>query len=330
MQQDLISVVVPVYKVESVLGDCLDSICNQTYKNLEIILVDDGSPDNCGRICDEYEKKDHRIRVIHQKNQGLSAARNNGLEQSSGEYIAFVDSDDILHKEFYNLMMQALKYTGADMSVCNMMKIERKDIQKKFLYQKIENPRAKIISPKEACSWFYQEKYRDSTALAAVNKLYKKTLFGTSIRYPYGKLHEDIATTYKLFCSSEKIAYVDLKLYCYIITPGSITNSSFGLKNLYALDAYREMRDYFKKDEEFFIENHVEKWFLLHLLDHYVKVKNNCPDEKRTAYELLKEFRRDYRKYRLSMELSIKERLRFEIVYYMPKCWFYSIHLRKR
>ena len=115
---DLVSVIVPIYKVEKYLGKCVDSIINQTYKNLEIILVDDGSPDNSGKICDEYAKKDNRIKVIHKENGGLSSARNAGLDVATGEFIAFVDSDDRIHLDFVEKLYRAIKEENADIASC--------------------------------------------------------------------------------------------------------------------------------------------------------------------------------------------------------------------
>ena len=121
MEQPLISIIVPVYNAEQYLEKCVNSIINQTYTNLEIILVDDGSPDNCGAICDEYAKKDSRIKVIHKSNGGVSSARNRALECLTGEYVAFVDSDDYIHQDYINVLYNALS-DGVDLSICAMNK----------------------------------------------------------------------------------------------------------------------------------------------------------------------------------------------------------------
>lgn len=118
--EDLISVIVPVYKVEKYINKCVDSIINQTYTNLEIILVDDGSPDNCGNICDEYAKKDNRIKVVHKENAGVSSARNIGLEKSSGKYITFIDADDYVEKNYCEELLNILKIENADCVACRL------------------------------------------------------------------------------------------------------------------------------------------------------------------------------------------------------------------
>ena len=117
--EELISVIVPIYKVEHYLPKCIDSIIHQTYQNLEIILVDDGSPDNCPEICDEYAKRDKRIKVVHQENGGLSAARNSGVEMANGEFLCFVDSDDYIHPKMYEILYKNLKKFKADISICD-------------------------------------------------------------------------------------------------------------------------------------------------------------------------------------------------------------------
>lgn len=121
--QDLISVIVPVYKVEKYLKRCVDSILAQTYPCLEVILVDDGSPDGCPAICDEYAREDRRVRVIHKENGGLSDARNAGIDAAKGKFLGFVDSDDYVHPRFYELLLQALKEEGADIAGCDVKKV---------------------------------------------------------------------------------------------------------------------------------------------------------------------------------------------------------------
>ena len=122
---DLISVIIPIYRVELYLKECIDSVLNQTYKNMEIILVDDGSDDNCPNICDAYKKKDSRIQVIHKKNGGLSDARNAGIEIAKGEYICFIDSDDVIHPSFLQILYEDLIETGSDMSICHYEKVDK-------------------------------------------------------------------------------------------------------------------------------------------------------------------------------------------------------------
>lgn len=134
MKEDLISIIVPVYKVENYLSKCLDSMICQTYKNIEIILVDDGSPDNSGKICDDYAKKDSRIKVIHKENGGLSDARNAGLKIATGKYIGFVDSDDYISVEMYEKLYNQAKKEDADIACCNYYRVKmEKNLIKELL-----------------------------------------------------------------------------------------------------------------------------------------------------------------------------------------------------
>ena len=121
LNKDVVSVIIPIYKAEPYLKKCLDSIAAQTYKNLEIILIDDGSPDNCGRICDEYAANDPRVKVIHKQNGGMSDARNTGLDNATGEYLTFIDSDDYVSENFVDTLLNALRDNDADMSVCSFV-----------------------------------------------------------------------------------------------------------------------------------------------------------------------------------------------------------------
>ena len=213
MQNSLISIIVPVYKVEKYLKKCLDSIINQTYKNLEIIIVDDGSPDRCPNICDEYSKKDDRIKVIHQKNMGLSMARNNGIKLATGDYIGFVDSDDFVEPTMYEDLYNAIIKNNAQMSICNFNIITNKD-----KYKKNDYPENKTYNKIE----FLKEILLDNNIQSyAWNKLYKKELFD-EIRYPVGKKYEDIGTTFYLAEKCDKIQLIGKAEYNYINRNDSI------------------------------------------------------------------------------------------------------------
>ena len=218
MSTDLISVIVPIYNVEKYLNRCVDSIINQTYKNLEIILVDDGSPDNCGKICDEYAKKDKRIKVIHKKNGGLSDARNAGIDLAKGKYIGFVDSDDYIEKDMYSYLYNLVLENNAQISICNWYEVnENERIDKNIKFNDF------TIGKDRAIEMLIQDKIIKNYAW---NKLYDISLFKKyDIRYPYGRKMEDVGTTYKLFYYSKKIAIGNKPEYNYIIRSNSIMNS---------------------------------------------------------------------------------------------------------
>lgn len=235
---ELISVIVPVYKVEEYLDKCIQSIVDQTYTNLEIILVDDGSPDRCGEMCDAWAKKDGRIRVRHQSNGGLSDARNAGMEIAVGTYIAFVDSDDWIAPDFIQSMYDAIRQSGAQIAGC--------DIQFVFPDEAIdlrqEAGKVKICTTEEAITDILQ--YRGFRAVAW-NKLYHRELLEGE-RYPVGKHHEDEFFTYRIIGKADKLVYVDKPMYFYLQRPGSIMYS-FTIKRLDALDAYLERLEYLKE-----------------------------------------------------------------------------------
>lgn len=213
MQDPLVSIIVPIYKVEPYLRRCLDSIVNQTYTNLEVILVDDGSPDNCPQICDEYAVKDRRIVVIHKKNGGLSDARNAGLDICKGEYVSFVDSDDWVDEKYIEILLDLVIKENADIAI-------GENIQTKQVVQK-QNIKSitKTYSHKEALFHLFSQNHL--AFIVSWGKIYKRNLFST-LRFPIGKFHEDEFTTYLLFNKSKKISYTSIILYFYFQRPNSI------------------------------------------------------------------------------------------------------------
>lgn len=215
-EKALISIIIPVYKVEKYLEKCIQSVINQTYENLQIILVDDGSPDNCGKICDEYAQKDHRIEVIHKSNGGLSDARNKGLEIAKGEYIGFIDSDDYIESDMYEVLYNLLKQYNADVSICNFYTVSQGKIAIKNAENRIkEYNRIEIL----------KEVLLDNNIQSyAWNKLYKKELFD-EIKYPVGKKYEDIGTTFYLLEKCNKVVVTGKPEYYYINRQDSIVNN---------------------------------------------------------------------------------------------------------
>lgn len=231
----MISVIVPVYNVEPYLRQCIDSILAQTYTDFELILIDDGSTDNCGAVCDEYAAKDDRIRVFHQENAGVSAARNTGITAARGEYIAFVDSDDWVVPTYLNrLYMQLIEY-DADISVCGMLSFaddcepENADF--------FADGNLKIMTGRDACLSIYR--MDGIVPIMAWGKLYRRQLFA-GIHYPIGKIHEDDATTPKLLYRAKKISILSAPLYAYRQRKGSIMHERFTEKHfdtIYAIDS---------------------------------------------------------------------------------------------
>lgn len=227
-----ISIIVPVYKVEPYLRRCVDSILNQTFTDFELILVDDGSPDNCGVICDEYAAKDNRVHVIHQKNGGLSAARNAGIDwafaHSDSSWLTFVDSDDWIHPQ----MLEILYHTAVDnhvkVSICS------------FAITHGEKP--EVLPDEYKVSIYTPADFYNSVAWG---KLYYKNCF-QNIRYPVGRIHEDEFTTYRILFQQEKIAVTEAPLYFYYQNTQSIMHTKWSPKRLDSVIALREQTEFFK------------------------------------------------------------------------------------
>ncbi|RKE95312.1 glycosyltransferase family 2 protein [Ichthyenterobacterium magnum] len=213
-----ISIIVPIYNVENYLVKCIDSIINQSYKNLEIILVDDESPDNCGKICDDYKLKDDRIVVIHQKNKGLSGARNSGLNIATGDYIAFVDSDDWVDLNMYDTMIKIAKKYQLDMIECG---ITESDIEKN---NTVEHAKIKIEN-----TWQTLKRVLKTSQFSACTKLFKKSIIDDS-RFLLNKTSEDIYFLFENISKMNKLGYFDYPFYYYRPNPEGITKSPYNLK----------------------------------------------------------------------------------------------------
>ncbi len=214
-----ISIIVPVYQVEKYLEKCITSIITQTYKNLEIILVDDGSIDNCPMICDQFQKKDARIKVIHQKNGGLSYARNIGLKIATGEYIGFVDSDDWIEPNMYEILMSALQTTGADIAVCGRQ-IEYENFKPNSI--DIKASEINFYSAEEALKIIIQD--RGFIRNAVWDKLFKRNIL-QEIKFPKNKIYEDILWTAQVIGNANIIIYIDYPLYHYFQHIESLTHN---------------------------------------------------------------------------------------------------------
>ena len=213
----LISIIVPIYNVEKYLSKCIESILEQTYTNFELILVNDGSPDKCGRICNEYAKKDSRIKVIHKKNGGLSSARNIGIDVAKGEYLGFVDSDDYIEPYMYEYLLKAALDNECSLSVCNINYV----FEDGKILNKVTNASDEVLNFVEAITEMNTYKKFD---MGAWSKLYKKDLF-KNIRFPEGKLSEDFYIMYKIFDRAQKVAYVSTPCYNYLQRANSITKN---------------------------------------------------------------------------------------------------------
>lgn len=235
---EIISIIVPIYKVEGYLDKCITSLVNQTYKNLEIILVDDGSPDNCGAICDAWAERDSRIKVIHKSNGGLSDARNAGLEVTTGEYVAFVDSDDWVELNYYEVLYKQLCKYNAKIAASGVIWAYED-------HEEISGTRfaTKSYNSEEA---LYTIQNNEGFLAVAWNKLYARELF-QKIRYPYGRIHEDEFVTYRIIAEAENLVLCQDVNYYYRQREGSIMAEPDCEKEVFVLDAYLERISMFRE-----------------------------------------------------------------------------------
>lgn len=240
IENPLISVIVPVYKVEEYLKKCIDSIINQTYKKLEIILVDDGSPDSCPQICDQYAKLDDRIKVIHKTNGGLSDARNAGMAVASGKYISFIDSDDYIDSNMLNILLDVAIKNNCQVVQCGTVKFNYgEDVNANK-----NNLAVKVYSTTDALF----ELINDRSLVQTVwNKLYSADVALTEF-FPKGKLNEDEFWTYKIFAKSTKIAEINADMYFYLQRNSSIMGEQYSIKRLDALQAKTERQDFIQNN----------------------------------------------------------------------------------
>lgn len=254
-EKPLITVIIPVYEVEKYLRRAVDSVLRQTYKNLEIILVDDGSKDGCPAICDEYASREARVRTIHKENGGLSDARNAGIDVAGGDYIAFLDSDDYYAPFFIEVLYDEICRTGAEVALCKYEVTDAllpsggpdfsavKDNYRKGQYS------CEVFGRRQMLLNQYDALCTDATYfIVAWNKLYKASLW-KGVRFPKGKIHEDEATIYRIFDRIQTGVYIKIPMYAYFSAPGSITRGKFRKERLQWFDALDERIDFFREKE---------------------------------------------------------------------------------
>ena len=235
----VISVMVPIYKVEAYLDRCVRSITEQTYKNTEIILVDDGSPDNCPHLCDAWAERDSRIKVIHKDNGGLSDARNAGLEAATGEYISFIDSDDFIAPEFLSELYSAMTESGADIAECSVTYVDEEGSELRYR-------NTATVSHMDKLEALRRLVLEDGIYQTVWNKLYRRSVID-GIPFEKGKHHEDDFWTYQVFDRIEKLVTVPTPMYYYLQRSSSIIGSGYTFKRLDGLNARYLRMEYLQK-----------------------------------------------------------------------------------
>ncbi len=236
MGRELISVIIPIYKVEKYLARCVDGVLAQVYTELEIILVDDGSPDRCGEMCDEYARRDARVTVIHKPNGGLSDARNAGLAAAHGDYITFIDSDDYISEDHISGLYEALtEEQDCDISVCDYLYAYEEDAGIRTGPSPYRKMKAQaVMSAHDALADFIYQDHFDSASFA---KLFRASVFA-GITFPAGRVHEDVMTIYKAFLKSRRVVFSPRTTYFYVQRSGSILHNKNKPRSYYNDAAY--------------------------------------------------------------------------------------------
>ncbi len=280
--KDKISIVIPVYNTAQYLPKCIESVLNQTYQNLEIIIVDDGSTDRSGEICDAYSKKDNRIKIIHKKNGGCADALNTGVRATTGKYLGFVDSDDYVENDMYEILLKAIYEHNADIAECGNFYYESKE---KIIIRRLNTSTASQFDSytalKKLIEGFLSNVYW--------NKLYKKDLV-KDVEFPVGNIQEDVAWTYKIYASSNKIVYLDIIKYNYLVREESVMQSLAWLKKLDWFYNLNERLEFIKKNFNslFYL---AQKNFLIYTLKTYMKLEiNEYLDKDRKNRNELKKY----------------------------------------
>ena len=315
MSTPLISVIIPVYNVEKYLRRCLDSVIAQTYQKLEIICVDDGSIDDSGKICDQYAVRDARIKVIHQENQGLSAARNRGLDAAEGEYIAFVDSDDYILEDMYKKMLDKLLNYNVDLCVCQCLyefSDGRQVVKRKNIDPTIYGRKASL----EFARFLYMGNYENGVVVAAWNKLYRRVLLD-KIRFE-GRIHEDEAFCGRIMAKNISVYVMEEQFYVYAQNGDSLTNKPFSANKFFFLDTLAERRELFKSDA--FIRQETEQLYCNMYIEYCLRArKDGVAVSHPERYRQI--FRKMFSSLRREGKAGIKFRLRMMLFSFSPSLY---------
>ena len=321
----LISIIVPVYNVENYLKRCIESILNQTFWDFELILVNDGSTDKSGNICDEYSMIDNRVKIIHKENGGLSSARNTGIKLAKGKYIGFVDSDDYINNMMYEILYKFIEMNDADIAICNYKKVSDDSIlNKEVNWSKIGVEKFSNI---EALEQIYE--MNGPQFVTAWNKLYKKELF-INCKYPEGKINEDEFIAHKLLYNSDLIIYVNEKLYYYYLRENSIMNSKFTIKRFDAVYAYKDRVNFFREINQKRLQYKAEYFFIEYFFRYYYRAKRELNMNKVEMLRIKRIFDEEVLNLLMNPSYNLKEKCMWILFYINPKLYEYKIKGKNR
>lgn len=290
----LISVIIPIYNVSEYLERCVKSVQRQSYKNLEIVLVDDGSTDGSGAICDDLERSDSRIKVVHQLNLGVATARNTGLDASSGEYISFVDSDDYVHPDFIKYLYSKLIENDCEISICSFIGTDSWEYSKEINWDETVD----VYDRRQLLDKFYSDMH--GAIIMLWNKLISRKCID-GIRFDDGFIHEDEGTTFKFLYNASRIVFCHEVLYYYYDRKGSITGNPYSVKRLDILKAYENRLEFYRTHGENELLSRECQFYLSEILNHYYKVRHFLGNDK----ELLGRLKEKYKKVYLSSDRAM-------------------------
>lgn len=285
----MISIIVPVYNIQNYIQKCVTSILNQTLQNFELILVDDGSTDTSGKVCDMFALQDSRIHVIHKTNGGLSSARNEGTVCAAGEYICYIDGDDFIAPNYLEVLYENIYNNNAQIAVCSYRSVnegEEYSTQENYAYSNV------VYTGRQAATEIVKNSNRNM--IIACGKLYHFSLKEKLI-FPEGYVHEDEFVTYKVLYGVERVVVIDAPLYLYVQRGGSITNSNYSLKRLDKLLALNEAISFFENCEDKELLDCAIKRYLLNIQIAWYRVYKNMKTEKQTLDELRNKWLKQYK-----------------------------------
>lgn len=301
-----ISIIVPVYKVEKYLNKCVDSILGQTFSDFELWLVDDGSPDNCPAICDEYAQKDSRVKVLHKPNGGLSDARNAALDVMTGDYVTFVDSDDYLAPDAVEILYDALIRNDADVSVGNMKSVNEKNETADFYVPCTEET---VLTGEDILSTILQP--------CAPNRLYRAEIF-KDIRYPVGRLYEDVFVYHKVLAKTKKMVLTGKTVYYYLVRSGSIMHGDYNIRFTDIIDAIKERYEWLDSTGQTGLADEARLFIYSRTAVAYAHLDKNDPVHAARLEEIRKIYADCYKILIKKESLSAKQKIRLWLLMYFP------------
>lgn len=321
---DKISVIIPIYNMERLLERALESVVAQSYKNLEILLIDDGSTDKSREICKKYESKDSRFRYYYQKNNGVSSARNLGVEKSTGNFITFLDPDDYLDYNIYECLLKVLNESHADLVMCDYRVVY--DYEK---HGEITQYDVEILDRYQAQERYFKGTHEATQTSVLWNKLIPAS-FIKDLKFPVGRIQEDESVSYKILYRANCVAYLNAPFYNYYVRPDGWMNREFNLSRFNLFQAYLERMEFYIEHQEYEL---CKKLFFLymHMICQYRKWMKQSKEAFSDIYNLyLRQVRSKYKEYKSKLNLSKRELMECELFYRTPSLYYVAWGILKK